>query len=103
MTRWYYYVFFLIITAACSEGRLSPDQDPDRMYQRAAWESLSEEDQQTVTHDWREAAVSECLFYEDQRAAVCVTFHTNLDPLLGPIIVYLEPGTCKILGTGPRF
>ena len=72
-------------------------------YRKAAWNSLSPELQQTVTHDWREAVVSECEFYADRRPAVCVTFHTTQDPLIGPVVVYLDPVSQDVLGMAPRF
>ncbi len=92
-----------IFIFACNEGRLILNQNDEMTYRRIAWESLSEDAQATVTHSWQEARVSNCTYFGDNSAAVCVTFNTTHDPLLGPIVVYIEPVSLKVLGNGPRF
>jgi len=103
MRRMNFYLFGLIFLLACSDGKMILNGNNEMAYRKAAWEGLLEEDQKTVTHDWQNAGVSDCNYYQEQREVVCVTFHTNLDSLLGPIIVYIEPVSLEVLGIAPRF
>ncbi|WP_257670957.1 hypothetical protein [Parapedobacter tibetensis] len=67
----------------------------------AAWESLSETEQSTVIVEWQQASVAEAS-YRDTKAYT-VTFSTSDSALLGPIVVYLDKRTLKVLGQGLRF
>ena len=98
-----YFLIGLVFSLGCRDGILDGYQEDDMTYRQIAWESLSAEAQATVTHDWQEARVSKCTYYADQSEAVCVTFNTTDDPLLGPIIVFIDPDSLKVLGIGPRF
>jgi len=98
-----YFLLGLVFSFGCRAGILDGDQGDDMNYRQIAWESLSLQAQATVTHNWQQAGVSKCTYYVDHREAVCVTFNTTDDPLLGPIIVYIDPDSLKVLGIGPRF
>ncbi len=65
-------------------------------------ECLSDEQKDTVITDWKAAKVEECTHWESGQKAMCVTLNTTQDPLLGPIIVLIEPTTHTVLGFGPR-
>ena len=96
-------IFIALITLiACNKdkGIISPDND--MKYREIAWNCLSREEKESVTHDWKKADVGCCLYWETNQDAVCVTFRTKYDPLIGPIIVYLEEDTLNVLGFSVR-
>lgn len=76
-----------------------------------AWESLSSQEKETVIIDLDEAKVDMDDTYSivnsenesEEVPAVSVRFNTEDDPILGPIIVYIEPESKEVLGQAPRF
>jgi hypothetical protein len=92
----------LVIFIGCNIDKSIMQPENDMIYREIAWNCLSEEDKATIIHDWREAKVSECLYWKTGQDAICVTFNTTNDPLLGPIIVFIEKDTGKVLGFGIR-
>lgn len=74
--------------------------DPLYLAREAAWNSLDNTSQATVTVKWRNAKVLEET-YQDKKA-YAVRFNTKDDALLGPIIVYVDKTSFKVLGQGLR-
>ena len=75
----------------------------DYQIRKVAWESLTESDRKTVIEPWHQAQISECRYFQTDQPAACVTFHTNLDALLGPIVVYVDKEHLQVLGFGLRY
>jgi hypothetical protein len=92
----------LVIFIGCNRDKSIMESYNDMQYREIAWNCLSAEEKESVTHDWRKAEVSHCLYWETKQDAVCVTFHTKYDPLIAPIIVFIKKDTLKILGFGIR-
>jgi hypothetical protein len=79
------------------------DKDDDVTYaeiREIAWNSLSSQEKSTVTVDWNEAPVNTVVY--NSKKAYSVTFQTNLDELLGPIVIYIDRNTLKIVGQNAR-
>ena len=93
----------LVIFTGCNKDESVMKPDNDMIYRKVAWNSLTEYQKATVIHDWRESEVSKCYYWENDQNAICVTFNSKDDPLLGPIIVFIEEDTLKILGFGMRY
>jgi len=79
------------------------DDDTDLYHQirETAWNSLSVTEKATVTVSWEKATVSETTYRE--KDVYAVTFNTSEDPLLGPIVVYIDKITLGVVGYGSRF
>ena len=96
--------FALFIVSAAllgCEPKINGTSDDDMEYRTIAWNSITEQEQATVTGDWRAANV-ESRQWNDQ-PAVSVTFNTAVDALLGPIIIMIDPQTKKVVQKLPRF
>ena len=61
-----------------------------------AWNSLTEREKESVTIDWEDAVI-ESGTYENNEVHM-VRFNTTDDPLLGPIVVYVDKNNKKVLG-----
>lgn len=80
-------------------------------YRQAAWDYLGEAGQKEITSDWRQARVTladwdqvgQKIDDSSRDFVVRVQFRTDQDGLLGPITLYLDPVTRKIVGTELRF
>ncbi len=120
----------VLIFISCSEKSnfvLPVDQ---MEYRKIAYENLSDEEKGTLTTDWKEAEVKRgnYLFKDNinwivfdtgdksgfslmrsnvvlinNQPLVLVIFHTNVDALLGPIALIIEPGTKEIVGGFLRY
>ena len=114
-----------LIFIGCSEKSnflLSIDQIE---YRKTAYDSLSEQEKGTLTTDWKEAEVEQgnyllkdninwIVFNPENKSGfaliksdvvlinnqplVMVIFHTNVDALLGPIALIIEPGSKEVVG-----
>lgn len=101
--------FFTLTWAGCSSDAISHLED--EQYRQTAWNDLSDQQKETVTTDVDEAKINRNDTYtrmlsEDDREevpAVSVTFNTEYDAMLGPIVVYIDPETKEVLGHGVRF
>ena len=95
---WTYYLYYY--------NRIK-DEDT---FRELAWNQLSNVDKETVKHDWREAAVSLAEWNSvgiktdglNRKLVVSVTFNTDRDGLLGPIVLYFDPYTKKAAGYAIR-
>ena len=72
-------------------------------YRKIAWDYLTDSEKETVIHDWKDAKVEDGQYWETNEDAKAVIFNTTDDPLLGPIIIYINPKTKEVLGIGARF
>jgi len=99
-------------------------------YRKIAYDSLSDEEKGTLTTDWKEAEVKQgnylfkdninwIVFDSENKSGfalmntdvvlindqplVLVIFHTNIDALLGPIALIIDPGTKEIAGAFLRY
>lgn len=104
------------------EGMPAVDADKAAAYRKMAWDVLSDTEQRQVTENWMEAAVEP---YTDSaewliaagpkgqakaektaslqgKPLVSVTFHTEMDPLLGPHVTIIDAETDEIVGFLPR-
>lgn len=80
-------------------------------YRQAAWDYLGEAGQKEITSDWRQARVTladwdqvgQKIDDSSRDFVVRVQFRTDQDGLLGPITLYLDPVTRKIVGNELRF
>ncbi len=95
---WYYYVYYY--------DRLLGEE----RFRELAWRALSEEERSTVTIPVEQAVVTledganVGRLSEDDKLDIvaAVTFHTELDGLLGPIKLYMDPMSKKVVGRMPR-
>lgn len=102
--------FFLIVLMLFSYGCNDIPETAKQQFREIAWESLSKQAKETVTHNVDEASVNLNDAYRqfgEQNAesvpAVSVRFNTTDDALLGPIIIYIDRESKEILGQAARF
>ena len=76
------------------------ETDPDMQIREIAWNYLGDGAKATVNVDWKKAPVTETTFNEVK--VYSVTFNTTDDPLLGPIIVYVDVLSKVVLGQAVR-
>ena len=130
MKKQYLFCLMALIFICCSEKSnflLPVDQ---MEYRKIAYESLSDTEKETLTTDWKEGEVKQDnyllkdninwivfdsgnksgfalmksnLVLINNQPLVLVIFHTNVDALLGPIALIIEPGTKKIIGGFLRY
>ena len=94
---WFYYLYYY-----------NEIKDAD-IYRKIAWDIVSEK--KSVINDWRRAIVTledwNSVGYKkdkkERKFVVSVCFATEVDGLLGPIIVYLDPLTKEVIGGGLRY
>ena len=117
----------VIVIFGCEDN----EKDENELdYRSIAYESLSDNEKETLLEDWREAEVIEGIFKEDacdyefhgqsmgrlcfflivqeieltdNQNLIAVSFHTIHDALLGPIIIIIDPNTELVIGTVGRF
>ncbi|HHW36477.1 MAG TPA: hypothetical protein GXX18_04190, partial [Bacillales bacterium] len=96
-----------------SNGIDNKDQNNEKEYmefQQVAWQSLSENEKDTVIGDWQNAEVIEVspadvpqhIKPEKNQKVVKVVFHTEQDSLLGPIGLYIDRSSKEIIGPDIR-
>jgi len=74
--------------------------DPTMQIREIAWNYLDNQQKSTVTVDWKLAPVIESSY--NGVIAYAVTFNTTEDPLLGPIIIYVDSTAKAVLGQAIR-
>jgi hypothetical protein len=96
---WYYYIYYY-----------NQIKNAD-VYRKAAWNHLDAKTQKSISINWKEALVtlqdwSKVGIKLDKNAqydfVVSVTFNTNMDALLGPLVTFLDPKTSRIVGYSGR-
>lgn len=65
-----------------------------------AWNYLDENAQASIIVDWQKAIITEDSYQNNKVYAVM--FNTKDDGLLGPIVVYVDRKTHKVIGVGLR-
>lgn len=127
-----FFLFLILVITFISCSEKSNFLLPvDKMeYRKIAYDSLSDEEKGTLTTDWKEAEVKQgnYLFKDNinwivfdsenkfgftlmktnvvlinDQPLVLVIFHTNIDALLGPIALIIDPGTKEIAGAFLRY
>lgn len=96
---WFYYLFYY-----------NEIKDAG-IFRKKAWDTISENEKQSVAIDWNKAIVVledwNSVGYKkdnkERKFVVSVCFNTDVDGLLGPIIVYLDPSTKEVVGGGLRY
>lgn len=81
------------------------------VFRKIAWDIMSENEKKSVINDWHKAIVMledwNSVGYKkdnkERKFVVSVCFNTDVDGLLGPIIVYLDPSTKEVVGGGLRY
>jgi uncharacterized protein YcfL len=94
-------LFIILFSFFAVSGCSNEDDESQNNIMKArevAWNSLSAEQQATVITNWQEANVE---IKED--GTYHVRFNTTDDPLLGPIVVFVNSQTFEIEGYAPRF
>jgi hypothetical protein len=91
---------FVAIVFGCNQQSML-DANDDNAYREIAWEWLTEPQRATVIGD-RDAAIVRDDQWQGQNV-VSVTFSTTDDALLGPLVVFIDPQTKKVVGAAPRF
>jgi hypothetical protein len=84
---------------------LADIKDADQ-YRLAAWNYLGPDGQKSITGDWMQARVSlvdwntvgRKLDNKDRPFVVCVQFNHKQEGMLGPVTLYLDPNTQKVVG-----
>lgn len=84
---------------------LADIKDADQ-YRTAAWNYLGPDGQKSITGDWSQARVSlidwsmvgRKLDNKDRPFVVCVQFNHEMEGMLGPVTLYLDPKTQKVVG-----
>lgn len=76
------------------------DIESEIIYREIAWNHISEWEKTTVNIKWSEAPVF-ATDYQGKKA-IAVQFNTTMDALLGPILVFIDVDSKKVLGTGIR-
>lgn len=94
-----YLILFLVVISFVSS--CTRDDDSDMKIREIAWNSIDEQQKETVLIDWRYAPITEPT-YEGKRV-YAVTFNTSDDPILGPIILYISKRSLAVVGYGARF
>ena len=117
------------ILYACSDDENNIETE-DLMYRTIAYKSISDEEKATIVGDWQNADVitgtfksnvcdyefiqenqgricffvkDENIVLDDNQLLVAVIFNTVNDPLLGPILVIIDPNTETAVGFAARF
>lgn len=127
-----FFLFLILVITFISCSEKSNFLLPvDKMeYRKIAYDSLSDEEKGTLTTDWKEAEVKQgnylfkdninwIVFDSENKSGfalmktdivlindqplVLVIFHTNIDALLGPIALIIDPGTKEIAGAFLRY
>lgn len=96
---WFYYIFYY--------NRIKDEE----IFRKKAWDMLSERDQKSVRYEWNKAIVTlkdwESVTHKTGKTkypfVVSVCFNTDVDGLLGPIILHFDPSTREVIGGEKRY
>lgn len=89
---------FLLSLSTCKKDK---QETTDQEYRTIAWNYVDATTKATVNTRWEDAPVARPSIGNPE--AVSVTFGTNQDALLGPIVVYVSIKTKTAISIGPRF
>ena len=121
----------LLIFFACKDSVNGVDDNKKIAYRLSAYNSLTESDKSTITSDWQNAPVNSGVYtsneyggpaillegyslpvgyltplsrtFEEGTPLVTVTFNTNNEALLGPIVVILLAEDATVIGSFGRY
>lgn len=88
---------FAPLVSSCKKDSGSYDHDQIR---EIAWNSISEQEKLTVIADWKQAPVEKTTY--EGINVFSVRFNTTDDGLLGPITVYVDMTSKKVIGYATR-
>ncbi|AGA77216.1 hypothetical protein [Echinicola vietnamensis] len=91
---------FILMILCLGTVSCSNDDEPDLMQVReVAWNSIEEGEfgRESVVTPWQEAEV------KTKEGNYAVTFYTEQDLLLGPIIVFVNGESLEVTGQAPRY
>jgi hypothetical protein len=98
MKRFIYLIFLMIVSfSSCKKNE---KEDSPVYIREIAWNWLDNNAKSTVIVDWRQAPVQTTVY--SQKQVYAVIFNTDMDALLGPITVYVDTATKKVLGQALR-
>ncbi|MGO4374100.1 hypothetical protein [Paenibacillus sp. 2TAB19] len=105
----------IFVLSACQDEQFVLTDDNKSKYREIAWNTVETEQRKHVIKNWTEADVS-TFVYKDQwivpqkdrshlknQELVRVSFSTDQDGLLGPIVVVINPEDDAIVGYFPRY
>lgn len=96
---WFYYLYYY-----------NEIKDAE-IFRKIAWDIMSENEKKSFKNDWHKSIVTledwNSVGYKkdnkERKFVVSVCFNTDVDGLLGPIIVYLDPSTKEVVGGNLRY
>lgn len=119
-------VILISLLISCSDGSNTLTPFEEMNYRMVAYNSLSDGDKSTITSDWEKAPVKkgsyhlmdenihQLIFNQDEKLGfalknnksilvenqklIAVIFHTNVDALLGPIIIIINAKSNEAIG-----
>jgi hypothetical protein len=92
-------LFALVISFySCTKGDMAATSVAS--CQEIAWVSLSDQEKLTITTEWRNARVEKTTY--KNKKVYSVLFNTVDDALLGPIVIFVDRNSNRILGQGFR-
>ncbi|UUZ85875.1 hypothetical protein LJK88_21890 [Paenibacillus sp. P26] len=105
-------IILLLFTVSCSsrqQENVTPN-DEWMPLRTIAWDQVSEEEKKTITGDWKKAEVKEVNWKDvpmktttvEPERVFKVTFKTKNDGMVGPIGIYIDFTTKKIVGYDAR-
>ncbi|WP_342575884.1 hypothetical protein MHH37_08565 [Solibacillus sp. FSL K6-1781] len=124
MKNLFLFIFVLLLSSIClgctNENHVATLKEPietvielEKVYmemREIAWASLSDTDKETVMGNWKDAKVTEeqlsvndeVLPDNNPMKVMKVIFNTSRDRFLGPIGIYINPDTNKIISKDVR-
>lgn len=101
---------FLVQERILEKPASSAESDINHLIKQTAWDYISEESKETIVGEWNEASVEKASYEQipiiksDKRSehVYKVTFKTTHDALLGPICLYIDSDTNKVIGLNAR-
>ena len=88
---------FMLFTLSCEKGEV---KNEDKEYREIAWNHIGRPQQGIITN-WENARIVK-VTYQNQEA-VSVTFNTDQDGLLGPIVVLIAVRNKAVIAIAPRY
>lgn len=97
-----YLILFVFLIVACSDNSTQPVTDENTLIRLKAWNHIDSETQKTVITQWNRAKIEIGEHWQSKQKCYMITFHTNMDLLIGPIVVNLDYHTKEFIGFNPR-
>lgn len=94
------FIPILIIVLFAFQCKKDEPKSREDIAREHAWEILSDQQKSTVISNWETVPVMVTIY--DGKKAYKISYRTNQDDLLGPIIIYLDYYKYTYLGMDPR-